>query len=251
MAARKIKIGFIVLLVALGLFTTAGIKKWLNNNNVPEPTEDATVVFRKLYAGFADAGKDLNIAGTVTLMDDNTIKEKTSFQLVRQNHRMYHRFDVIQQISDDNVAVQLDTLNKYIVVSRPDKEWIKNQKKGILPFEAMLNDTASFKIRFKKTGAEHALEIENDFQPEIKSCVLVYDPGTYTILRTVIQWWKQPGVADNKQYWETIITYEYNGNEQVDIKEKLDAVIKVKKGKVDINPAYADCEVEIAANFNK
>lgn len=249
MRIKKMKTILVVLLVAVSLFTTAGIGKWLWNSGPEIPVEDGKVVFKKLYAKLADFNADVNMSGTITLYDGEAIKEKTSFELVRRKHRVYHRFDCIQQAGNENISVQLDTVNKYLWIGKPDKEALKKQRKGILPFSDVMADTSFFKIT-NLPGAGHAIEIINDYQPEIKSCVLVYDPQAYTVQQAIVQWWKQPGSTENREYYKTVTDYQYNAATAIDIDEMLNTIITVNRKNVEVNPAYAGYQVELADNFN-
>lgn len=235
-------------MVAVCLVTTAGIKKLFDEKHPTLPQADAKEVFKKLYSKFTDFNTSLNLSGTVTLTEEDVVKEKTSFHLVRHGHQVYHRFDVMQQISNDKITVQLDTLNKYLVIAKTDRQWLKQQKAGVLPFAAMLNDTASFKMRLIQDDGKQALEIINMLQPEIKSCKLVYDPVSYTLQQTVVQWWKQSGLFD-AGYWETTIEYQYNTQQPLDVEEMLNKIVTVDKKNIEINPAYAGYQVEIAENL--
>lgn len=236
-------------MVAACLVTTASIKKLLDEKHPTVPEADAKEVFKKLYSKFTDFNAELNLGGTVTLTEEDKLKERTSFHLVRRGYRVYHRFDVMQQISNDKIMVQLDTLNKYLVIAKADKQWLKQQKAGVLPFAAMLNDTASFKMRLIQDEGKQALEIINMVQPEIRSCKLVYDPVSYTLQKAVVQWWKHPGSIDHSDYWETTVEYQYNAQQDIDVEELLNGIVRVSKKGIEVNPAYAEYQVEIAENL--
>lgn len=232
-------------LVAICLVTTAGINKFLQAKQTDIPKEDATVVFKKLYAKFSDLNTDLNIRGNITLIDGNEIKEKTTFDLFRKNQQVYHRFDCITQAGNEKVFVQLDTANKYLIVNKSDKNWLKKQRTAMLPFEQLMRDTSFFKVASSQES-EYSIEIKNDYQPEIKSCIVKYDPETYTITQTIVQWWKHPGSLENRAYWETIIDYNYDLPIDVNVDEFINTVVKVENRKLLINEAYADYLVEVA-----
>lgn len=249
MRTKKIKMSFLALLATVSLFTTAGIGKWLRNAEPQVPAEDATVVFKKLYAKLADFDANLNISGIITLYDGEEVKEKTSFELLRQKYRVYHRFDYIKQVGNENISVQLDTVNKYLWIGKPDKEMLRKQRKGILPFRDLMADTSFFKIT-PHPGPRPAIEIFDDYQPEIKSCVLVYDPRNYIIQQAIIQWWKQPGSPESREYFKTVTDYQYNTATAVNIDELLETIVTVSRKKVEINPAYAAYRVELADNLN-
>ena len=249
MRTKKIKMPLVALLVAVSLATTAGIGKWLHKSEPPVPAEDGKVVFRKLYAKLADFNADLNISGSITLYDGEAIKEKTSFEVLKQKYRVYHRFDHIKQIGNENISVQLDTVNKYLWISKPDKEMLRKQRKGMLPFSDLMADSSFFKIT-SLPGDRPAIEIFNDYQPEIKSCVLIYDPQGYTIQQAIIQWWKQPGSAENREYFKTETDYQYNTAASVNIDELLESIVTVSRKKVEVNPAYAAYRLELADNLN-
>jgi hypothetical protein len=140
-------------------------------------------------------------------------------------------------------------LNKYLVIAKTDKQWLKQQKAGVLPFAAMLNDTASVKMRLFEDEGKQALEIINMVQPEIKSCRLVYDPVSYILQKAIVQWWKHPGSIDHSDYWETTIEYQYNKQQEVDVEELLNGIVTVSKKSIEVNPAYAEYQVEIAENL--
>lgn len=249
MRTKKIKMTLAGLLVAAGLAVTAGIGKWLHNTELPMPVEEGETVFKKLYAKLADLNTDLNISGSITLYDGEAIKEKTSFELLRQKYRVYHRLDYIQQIGNENIWVQLDTVNKYLWVGKPDKETLRKQRKGVLPFGDLMADSSFFKI-VSLPGDKPAIEIFNDYQPEIKSCVLMYDPQNYIIQQAIIQWWKQPGSPDNREYYKTVIDYQYHTAASVNIDELLGSVVTLRKKKIEVNPAYADYRLDVAEGFN-
>ncbi|MBW7893162.1 MAG: hypothetical protein H3C48_19525 [Chitinophagaceae bacterium] len=249
MYTKKIKMSLAGLLVAAGLAVTAGIGKWRHNTELPIPVEEGETVFKKLYAKLADFNADLNISGSITLYDGEAIKEKTSFELLRQKYRVYHRLDYIKQISNESISVRLDTVNKYLWVGKPDKEMLRKYRKGMLPFSGLTADSSFFKV-VSLPGDKPAIEIFNDYQPEIKSCVLMYDPQNYIIQQAIIQWWKQPGSPDNNEYYKTVIDYQYNAAASRNIDELLGSVVTVRRKKVEVNPFYADYRLELAEDFN-
>ncbi|MBN8861445.1 MAG: hypothetical protein J0H29_23875 [Sphingobacteriales bacterium] len=249
MRTKKIKLSLVVLLVVISLVTTAGIGKWLHRSEPEIPAENGTIVFKKLYAKLADFNEDLNISGIITLYDGEEVKEKTSFELLRQKYRVYHRIDYIKQIGNENISVQLDTVNKYLWVGKPDKEMLRMQRKGMIPFGDLMADTSFFKI-VSIPGERPAIEIFNDYQPEIKSCVLMYDPQNYIIRQAVIQWWKHPGSIENREYYRTVTDYQYNAAAAMNIDELLKSIVTVNRKKVEVNSAYAEYRLELANNLN-
>ena len=249
MRAKKMKVVIVVMLVTVSLFTTAGIGKWLSKGESQIPVEDGNIVFKKLYAKLADFNADLNISGTITLYEGEKVSEKASFELLRQKYRVYHRFDYIKQIGNDKISVQLDTVNRYLWIGKPDKEMLKQQKKGILPFGDLISDTAFFSVTGIR-GDKPAIEIINNYQPEIKSCVLIYDPQHYTSQQAIIEWWKQPGSPDNREYFKTVTDYQYNAATAINIDEMLESIVKPGRKNVEVDPAYAAYHVELAQNLN-
>lgn len=250
MRIKNLKIWMLVIGMVAGLVSFAGLHQWFNK---PEklPLVDAQDVFRKLYSRFGDPEKKLHISGTVSLQEGSLVSESVTFEFFRDGHNVYHRFDGIQHISNKNVALQLDTVSQYLIITNPDKEFSKKQKAGILPFEALTQDTSSFKISAGNVNGEPSIEVINDFQPEVKSCSLVYDPDNFIIKRAIIHWWKQPGSIDNKEYWETIIDYQYHDNLVKDVEAMLQHVVTVTKRTVEVNAAYSNYQIDISEHFKK
>ncbi|MBN8786929.1 MAG: hypothetical protein J0I84_07555 [Terrimonas sp.] len=248
MRTKKIKIIIVVLLVVVSLFTTAGVSKWLNGNRTHVPPEDGKIVFKKLYAKLVDFNADLNVSGSITLYEGETVKEETSFELLRQRHKVFHRFDYIKQIGNEKIAIQLDTVNKYLWISKPDKEMLKKQRKGILPFSDLMADTSFFSVT-SLPGDKPSIAIINNYQPEIKSCVLIYDQQHYTIQQAIIEWWKEPGSPGNRQYFKTVTDYQYNAATAINIDELLESIVKIDKKNVEVNSAYTNYKVELTENF--
>jgi hypothetical protein len=110
-------------------------------------------------------------------------------------------------------------------------------------------DTSFFKIA-SIPGDRPAIEIFNDYQPEIKSCVLMYDPQNYIIRQAVIQWWKQPGSIENREYYRTVTDYQYNTAAAINIDELLRSIVTVNRKKVEVNSAYEGYQVVLADNLN-
>jgi hypothetical protein len=77
----------------------------------------------------------------------------------------------------------------------------------------------------------------------VRICRIIYDPVTYTIRSSEIEWWKDPASAtpaDDKKCWLTKIDYQYKQNMTIDIPNMMNRVIRTSHDSIMAMPDYQD-----------
>ena len=116
----KIRNLILIILVCIGLFAAA--KAYLDHNKIGGDTNihlSAEEEYKKITATFFDKNTNQHIEGEITLYDgENTSKEKekSSFVFINYGQTFYSRLGYLQTFSNGNFVVQLDTVNKYLVI---------------------------------------------------------------------------------------------------------------------------------------
>jgi hypothetical protein len=256
MNKKKIILTAGVLLLVTGLLAIANNFHWLGLNSSDNKTElpDAKEELRKLYAVYNRPDTSLNIKGVIKLYDrenKDALKEKTPFSYSKKGIQQYSQLGYVQTFINDSLLVQLDTLNKYIIVSKTGAGSIPQSGQTILPFEKFVQDTSTFKIELTVTekNKERVLTIKSDLNPGIRSSAIYYDPATYKISKAEIEWWKEAMVYENedtdKKTWLTVMEYSYPVLSEIPVVEKIKKIIIIKDGKVEPAPAYKEYQFQV------
>ncbi|MBL7740730.1 MAG: hypothetical protein JNK14_16040 [Chitinophagaceae bacterium] len=254
MNKKKLVIPALIILVLSGLFAVANTYHWfgMNRNNTAD-LPAAKEELRKVFARFSDPASIIHIRGTIRLFDrenNDALKEQISFSYSKQGQQFSSRVGYVQTFVADSLAIQLDTVNKYIILSRVDKGSELLTAQTALPFEKFMQDTSAFKIEavVAQNNKERSLAIKSELSPEIKMTTIFYDPVTYTIKRAEIEWWKEPLVYKNeedfKRTWLTVLEYTYPLSGGASVSEKIRKIIIQKDGKIEPGPAYRDYQVQ-------
>ena len=255
MNKTKIIIPVILLLVLTGFFAIANDQHWFGwNNNTPGKARDGKEELRKLYSRYNQADSSWHINGTIRLYDgeknNGAQQEETSFNYIKKGLEFYSSFGYTRMISGKDLVIQIDTLNKYIVISKPVAMEDGAVKQTAFPFEKFMNEKSDFKIEasVSEHNDERTLVLNNELTPEIKYCSIVYDTANYQIRRCEIAWWKDalPGTDAEaaKKVWLTRIEYHYLPPVDLSTKDKIDEVITVKNNQIIPVGIYKDYQVE-------
>ena len=147
------------------------------------------------------------LAGTIYLFEDaraTSPKEVTPFKYFRQNLQTYAQLGRIRTYNANDVSLQVDSIDKTVVVSRQQL----NAQPEFL--ESLLRDTANFKARsLNDENGLKVIEFINAQTPNIKACRIYYTPGTYELRHCTIEWWKDGAgeEATDTSVWITKIDY--------------------------------------------
>jgi hypothetical protein len=253
MNRRKIFIPIALLLVLSGLFAIANSNKWLTPDNAKNELPDAKEELQKLYTIYNKQDTSFNINGMIRLYDKenkDVLKEQTSFSYSKKGKNVFNQIGYLRTFFDDSLVVQLDTVNKYIAVSKIVEGRRVPVQSG-LPFEKFMEDTSTFKISatVSEKNKERALTIISELNPEIKSSVIYYDPVTYKIKKAEIEWWKEAMINDqeeaNKKIWLTIMEYTYPVSSGTSGPKSIKEIIVWEDGKPKPTKAYEDYQVHV------
>jgi len=251
MNKRKFFIPIAVLLVLSGVFAIANNNHWLTPDHNKNELPDAKEELRKLYAIYNKQDTSLTINGIIRLYDrenKDALKEQTPFSYSKKGKRVFNQLGYLQTFFEDSLIVQLDTVNKYIAVSKIT-EGVQESVQNGLPFERFMQDTSTFKITatVSEKNKERALTVISELNPEIKSSVIYYDPVTYKIKKAEIEWWKEAPIYDkeavSKKIWLTIMEYTYPAG--MSNPESIKEIIVWKDGKPEPAKAYKDYQVHV------
>ena len=253
MNRRKVFIPIAMLLVLSGLFAIANNNKWLTPGNAKDELPDAKEELRKLYTIYSKQDTSFNINGMIRLYDKenkDVLKEQTTFSYSKKGKDVFNQIGYLQTFFDNSLVVQLDTVNKSIAVSKIE-EGVQIPVQSGLPFEKLMDDTSTFKISatVSEKNKERALTVISELNPEIKSSVIYYDPGTYKIKKVEIEWWKEAMINDqeeaNKKIWLTIMEYTYPVSLGTSGPKSINEIIVWKDGKANPTKAYEGYQVHV------
>lgn len=254
---HKRKIGILIILVVTvsGLALAGSKAGWFTKPTTVAELPDAKDEYKRIFDRIK-SDTNVNIGGTITLYDGEKpsgIKEKTSFLYIKKEGQFYSQLSFLQTFCDGKLVVQLDTMNQVIVLAEAGKD--KGSKKGAMQpsLDELFNEKADFKITGKVTQAnnnDRTLSFQSDFNPEIRSCALTYDPTTYQVKRAVIQWWKDGGVmedvADSNRIWISHIDYQRQVTSAININEEISKIITIKKDKIEPAVKYQDYQIHVS-----
>jgi hypothetical protein len=220
------------------------VQKPGEENEYPPVKEE----FARLYDRLNGKDSTLNLSGTIRLYDSetpNSIKETTPFSFTRSGSSFVSLLGSMQTMSNGHVFIQLDTTNRYLMVSPIDENALSSSAKAVMPFDALFSDTATFRMSGKVGGSatERFIELTSDFSPEIKSMTIYYDPANYMITHAELQWWKNnmiPNNAKEPDTWITKIQYSYPLFIGLDIEDKISDIITINKNTVEPAAPYRD-----------
>jgi hypothetical protein len=240
---KKNKALLLLTLLVLAGFIAVG--NWYERIN---ESIDSKEEFRKLYQGFNTGGNQLHITGTIRLLDkeqNDKLTEETSFEYVSSSLAYYSRLDYVQTFSDGQLAVQLDTVNKYVMVSPVEAQQMQAAGNAMFPFEQFLSDTSQFKVHLTAGEREgwRWLRINSELNPEIKTCMIIYDPLSYEVKEVEVEWWKEPVLEeeiDEKKCWLSKIEYRYHATSSLNIRERIGRILKVNKDKIELTERYKE-----------
>lgn len=249
---------FIITLLAAAVLTAiAGNRAGWFTLGQPVAQPDAREEYQQLCARYLQQDSLLSLAGNIQLFDGENrkqVKEQSSFELIRQgNNGLYSRLSHVQTFGSGQWVVQLDTLNRMMIVG----EAIKSpDAQGAMPQQSvdlLFSDTAAFKITGQVTGndQERTLSFKSDFNPEIRQYRITYNAQTYQLKRAVIEWWKDALVLDSTKtdrVWITHIDYRYRPVAKVNVDDMISRIVSIHDGKVIPAEKYKDYEVHIASN---
>jgi len=211
---------------------------------------DAKEELRKLYARYAQSDSMMDVSGSILLYDEernNALKETTGFRLVKKGSQLYTQLGYLQTLIDGEMVVELDTLNKYITVSRLEKDVLHTMNNKVLMPEYMFGDTTELKVSAYVTGEKkrRTLHLHSDLNPDVKSCRITYDSGSYRIYNTDIEWWKQGVVNDTTGHhaWMAHIDYVYQPFSELMVADKISQVIRFSGKEPVAADRYKDYEI--------
>lgn len=235
-----VMITFLLVLLAGSFFAMARSMGWFPREGKEPVSHDGREDLQKIYARYMGAGQGFDVSGTILLYDEeagNALKEQTAFRNIRTGSLFYSQLSYQQTFANDSFAVQLDSVNKIIIVSKIDSMVRSAANGSLFPFEKYMGDTSVFKITATVTdnGAERKLVLKNELLPAIKSTTLFYDAATYTITRAEIEWWKsqvQGNDVDGNKCWLSKISYQNTVGQPLDIQEGINKVVRYNGKKV-------------------
>ena len=196
---------------------------------------DAKEELNKLYTAYIKKDAALDIKGSIRLYDeehDNTLKEENSFRIIKQDSQIYTRLSYIQTFVRGELAVELDTVNRTILVSKLDPAASTAIANHALMLGQWFSDTARFKMTGSVTASSNTrtLRLQTEMNPEIRSCSITYDTVSYRVRQAEIEWWKQGQIADTSavhRTWLARIDYVYLPFSGLDSSQRIDHVIRI------------------------
>jgi hypothetical protein len=256
MNKRRFIIPAIVVLVLSGLFAVAGNYHWFGGikNSSPTNLPDAKEELKKLYLLYNRPDSSFNMEGTIRLFDrenKDAFKEETRFACYKQGKQYYSQLGYLQTFLSDTLVVQLDTVSKYITVSKISSSIRPEAMQTVLPFEKYMEDTSTFKIEatVSEKDNERSLLIKSDLTPGIKSYTVFYDPKTYRVKRIETEWWKQTATNDKEddknKSWLTVMEYNYPITSGLPVGERIKKIIVKDHDKIVPGQDYKEYKIRL------
>jgi hypothetical protein len=235
-----------------GLLTAAGNRWWVRkdfgaNKVLPPASEE----YQRIISRNKGADSALEIVGTIRVYDmedKGSLKETSTFRCVRSGKQFYTQLSYVQTFCNGTIVLQLDTVNKRIMLSAADPHATPENFMPAGQIGLLFSDTAQFRISGAVTenGSERSLTLKSDFNPGVRSSTLIYDTLTYRVRQARIEWWKSlPGVEEpsNAKMWRTTIDFQYHPAQHLDMDKKIGAVMVVVNGNVNLREQYRDYQV--------
>jgi hypothetical protein len=251
MQAKKFMLAIAALLALIGLFAVAGNRYWrkIPVSEIKKELPAASEEYRRIMERYAGADSNLDLSGNILIYDGEnkySLKERSSFSYIRSGRQYYYRLSRLQTFCDGSTVLQLDTVNKRIIVSTASHSQASNDP-GTMPFDRLFSDTARFRINgaVSEQGSERVLRIQSDYNPGMRSYSLRYDTTNYRLLKAEVEWWKTIPLknGDTNKIWLAKIDYRYQEPGRLDMDKKIREVISKTDGQVKPSLRYKDYQV--------
>jgi hypothetical protein len=254
MLKKKAMIFVLLVVVISGLSVAGTFTGWFTNTKVVNELPGV----KEEYQRIADRIKkdtSVSLEATITLYDGEdpeTIKEKTTCRYIKRLDKYYSQFSYLQTFCNGRLIVQLDTVNQVIMVSPVNGERKKNRRSQEPTVDMLFNDQADFRITGKvnqKNNNEREISCQSDFNPEIRSFDITYDPVTYQVKKATIQWWKEGALAataDSNAVWISHIDYRQTPAGTIDIDEEISKIITIKRDQIEPAVKYQDYQLHVS-----
>ena len=253
------KIILSLLLLSILTAATAGYRWWKGRNNKPVAPQEATSApeeFKKLMKRYGQANDSLAlVTGTIRIYDEENkgkLKETSSFRYLRSGAGYYMQLSYLQTFCDGKWVVQLDTVNRQIVVEKARGQFPGGMINPAMAQESFFSDTARFRITgvVKTEGNQRSLRLQSELNPETRYSTLFYDTLSYRLSKAEIERWKPGAAADEKgdKIWLVKIDYQYPPAETMDLRRRIRSMVSVDGGKPTLTVAYRDYELNVNNN---
>jgi hypothetical protein len=251
------KIFLSALLLSALTAATAGYHWWKGRDKTSAPQRElppAPEEFRKVMLRYQRTVHSLaSVEGTIRIYDQenkSALREVKTFRFVRCGDGYYMQLSYLQTFCDGKWLVQLDTVNRQIVVEKA-----RGSAASMDPAVsqgALFSDTAQFRISglVKAEGSQRSLRLQSELNPEIRSSTLFYDSLSYQLNRAEMEWWKPGSAPDDKgeKIWLARIDYRYPPAEKMDLPAKISSIVTIVRRKVRAAAAYRDYDLNINNN---
>jgi hypothetical protein len=255
MQKRKIIILTISIVALSGVALAGSWAGWFNNsvtvNELPAAKEEFQHICERMKGDM-----EVNLAGTITLYDGEKpaeAKEKTTYRYIRKQEQCFSQLSYLQTFCNGKMTVQLDTVNQVIMVFNISTG--KRRKKGMMQLspDMLFDEKADFRIMGKVTQTNNnarTITLQSDFNPEIKSTALTYDPVTDQIKHAVIKWWKDGGAlketVNSNKVWISHIDYQWLPATDMNIDEEINKIITINKDQIEPALKYQNYQLHIS-----
>ncbi len=242
-----------ILLIAVSLLGLTLSARWLNKLGKKGIIQyDGKEELKILYEKYSHSGASYDISGIINLYDrenGDVLKEVLPFRTVKNGTWEFTELGSQRTFLLDSILLQLDTLHKFLVVRRIDTSQLLEHKLASFPFEKYFEDTTGLKVQATVTdnGTERILKISNDLMPEVRTTSIYYDAADYTVRKTEIDWWKEPGDInrDPKKCWRSRVSYQYDFTSTFDVAVEMAKIINFKNGIPEPAEEYKDYEITV------
>jgi hypothetical protein len=243
---------FILSAIVLSYISIAGTGNLGSTNDIHKTPIDGAQEYKQLYNQYLRRAPTINISGTITVYDSDkelSVKESAPFAFLRSGINSYYKLNYLQFISDSTTTIQLDTVNRYIVLSMDSNRQSGLSSSSILPFESMFTDTSQYQLQLavvEKDGNQRTLQITSDINPEIKSVIITYNSKSYMVEAVDISLWKSGDGEGDDGYWLSRISYNYGSAVALDASSMIREIVRITEGKAEGLGRYRDYEISVS-----
>jgi hypothetical protein len=247
MKKKKLLLVFISGIIITGFAVAADYSGWFGNRS-DEELPEAKEEYRKLWEKFMQRDTVIHLSGTLRLFDGknrSVVKETNSLRFTRKGNQYYARFDYLETFCDGQYIVQLDTVERLIVVGKIGDQQALASAGTTQALDMVFSDTAVFKTTgaVVQQGRIRKLSLKSDIHPRIRLYTINYDTQTYRMRNVEIEWWKDEwriDETDASDVWVTVMDYEYLPWTELNMKETIGKIIRVSEDSAELQGRYKE-----------
>jgi hypothetical protein len=244
-------------LIPVSGIITAAVWRHLRKTNFPGVVESvmpaAGTEYGRILERFRGPDSTMDLSGTISIYDganDNMLKEEKPFRYVRYGNQYLSQLSCLQTFCDGDLVLTVDTLHRRMTVTELGPATRRNADLFGASPAILFSDTSKFRLSgiVEQQQGLRILSLHSDFNPEIRTCRLIYDTLTYRLHRTEVEWWKDRSGRDTTRghIWLARVDYRYRSRGSMDIAREIRTFIDV--GRTGVKPTARYQGYELRTN---